>query len=133
MVKKIFIVLIVTILLIGGAYACGTSANPNNSATNTQNVTANEIHMKTHTESTETNIKVSKTVKTKISAEQAKEITKKYIGIPGAYPGNPKLVYLKASGSFKGGYAWAVPIMLNGKIVDGILIDAQTGENLGEC
>jgi len=39
---------------------------------------------------------------------------------------------VKASGSFEGGYVWNVPIIHDGKVVDGIDIDAQTGEEIGE-
>lgn len=126
------LITIVAILVIGGLYVYADTNSSNNTQNTSQNITVNETHMKTHTESTEAHKKANKTVKTNITAEQAKEIAKKYIGTPGAYPGTPTLFYQKAEGSFKGGYIWEVPIMLNGKWVDGIQIDAQTGENLGE-
>lgn len=126
----IIIAAIVVLIAIGGVYLYTTKSSPNNATV--QNITVNETHMKNHTESTETHKNTNKTVKTNITAAQAKEIAKKYIETPGNYPGTPKLFYQKASGSFKGGYIWEVPIMNNGKWVDGIQIDAQTGENLGE-
>jgi|GEM_PF-5484457 len=128
------LIVIMAVVIIGSVYVYATGIDLNSNATqNTpQIITVNETHMKKHAESTEAHTKVNKTVKTNITAEQAKEITKKYIETPGAYPGTPKLFYQKASGSFKGGYIWEVPIMLNGKWVDGIEIDAQTGENIGE-
>jgi len=95
---------------------------------NSINDTGNHTNKKI---SNQTN-KSNETVKTNITAAQAKEIAKKYIAEPGDYPGTPKLTYIEASGGFKGGYVWIVPIMNNGKVVDGIGIDAQTGENLGE-
>lgn len=130
----IIIAAIVVLIAIGGVYLYSTNTGQNNTMTQntSQNTTVNETHMKKHTESTETHKKTNETIKTNITAAQAKEIAKKYIGEPGAYPGTPTLFYQKASGSFKGGYIWEVPIMYKGKWVDGIQIDAQTGENLGE-
>lgn len=126
------LIIIIAIILLGGIYVYASS-NSNNSAQNTsQNTTINETNMKQHTESSDTHKKANQTVKTNITAEQAKQIAKQYIGTPGTYPGTPTLFYAKASGSFKGGYIWEVPIMLKGKWIDGIQIDAQTGEDLGE-
>lgn len=123
------LIVIIAIIFIGSIYVYATNINSNNNA---QNTTINETHMKEHTESTDTHKKANQTVKINITAEQAKQIAKQYIETPGAYPGTPALFYAKASGSFKGGYIWEVPIMLNVKWIDGIQIDAQTGENLGE-
>lgn len=129
----ILALIVIVVLIIGGVYVYATSTSSNNTVQNTsQNTTINETHMKKNTEPTENHTKNNETAKTNITAKQAKEIAKKYIETPGAYPGTPTLFYQKASGSFKGGYIWEVPIMLNGKWMDGIMIDAQTGENLGE-
>lgn len=125
--KSIAIIILVIIIAIGGIYLLTSKTAPNTVQNNTTiNNTGN--HTKTITNHTH----INETVKTNITAAQAKEITKQYIGEPGAYPGTPKLIYVKASGGFKGGYVWEVPIILNGKEVDAIGIDAQTGENLGE-
>jgi uncharacterized membrane protein YkoI len=60
----------------------------------------------------------------KISSEEAKNIAKKYINQSGASPGDPLL-------KTEGQKVYIVPIMVNGNHAGEILIDAQTGENLG--
>ncbi len=127
------LIAIIAIIATGGVYASASGMNSIKSAQNDlQNTTLNETHMKEHTKSAETPKKTNETIKTNITAEQAKQIAKQYIETSGAYPGTPKLLYQKAYGSFKGGYIWKVPVMLNGNLINGILIDAQTGQNLGE-
>ena len=118
-------ILIIVIMLIGStnAYAASSSLN-----TGMQSLSQTDME---HIEPTKTHIQAINII-TNITVCQAKKIAKKYIMVPGAYPGTPKLSYQKASGSFKGGYVWDVPIILNGKRVNGIMIDAQTGANLGE-
>lgn len=120
------VILILIIVLIGINNAYATSNSQNNGCTQK----LSQIDGK-YTEISEISVQTIK-ITTKITAEQAQKIAKKYIMVQGAYPGNPTLFYQKASGSFKGGYLWDVPIMKNGKRVNGIVIDAQTGANLGE-
>ena len=120
------VILILIIVLIGINNAYATSNSQNNGFTQK----LSQIDGK-YIEIYEISVQTNK-ITTKITAEQAKKIAKKYIEVQGAYPGNPTLFYQKALGSFKGGYLWDVPIMRNGKRVNGIVIDAQTGANLGE-
>ena len=119
------VILILVIMLIGITTTYAASNIQNNSCTQK----LSQIDKK-YTEIYEISAQASKT--TKVTAEQAQKIVKKYIKVHGAYPGNPILFYQKASGSFKGGYLWDVPIIKNGKRINGIVIDAQTGTNLGE-
>lgn len=62
---------------------------------------------------------------TKVSSAEAKNIAQKYIEEPGATAGEPMLK------NDDGTQVYIVPIMHNNNIVGEILIDAQTGENLG--
>jgi len=66
----------------------------------------------------------SSTANVKISSEEAKNIAKKYINQTGATPGDPML---KTDGQ----KVYIVPIIVNGNPAGEIIIDAQTGENLG--
>lgn len=59
----------------------------------------------------------------KISSEEAKNIAKTYINQSGATPGEPMF---KADDK-----KYIVPIIVNGNPKGEIIIDAQTGENLG--
>jgi uncharacterized membrane protein YkoI len=58
-----------------------------------------------------------------ISASKAKKIALEYIEEPGATAGTPELV--------KSGKVYIVPVIVDGKTVGEIEIDAVTGENLG--
>jgi uncharacterized membrane protein YkoI len=60
----------------------------------------------------------------KISSEEAKNIAKKYINKSGATPGEPML-------KTEGNKVYIVPVIINGNPASEIIIDAQTGENLG--
>lgn len=120
------VILILIIVLIGINNVYATNNSQNNGCTQK----LSQIDGK-YTKISEISVQTNK-ITTKITAEQAKKIAKKYIEVQGVYPGNPILFYQKASGSFKGGYLWDVPIMKNCKRVNGIVIDAQTGANLGE-
>lgn len=62
---------------------------------------------------------------TKVSSDDAKNIAQKFIEEPGATAGEPMLK------NDDGTQVYIVPIMHNNNIVGEILIDAQTGENLG--
>ncbi len=120
------VILTLVILLIGINNTYAASNSQNNDCTQK----LSQIYDK-YTGISEISAQTSK-ITTKITAEQAKKIAKKYIMVQGAYPGNPALFYQKASGNFKGGYVWCVPIMLKDKCVSGIMIDAKNGANLGE-
>jgi len=60
----------------------------------------------------------------KIFSEEAKNIAKKYINQSGATPGEPML-------KTEGNKVYIVPVMLNDNIPGQIIIDAETGKNLG--
>ncbi len=60
-----------------------------------------------------------------ISSEEAKKIAQRYIEEPGAVAGEP------VPGTSEGKPIYTVPVLLNGKNVGEIYIDAKTGENLG--
>lgn len=62
---------------------------------------------------------------TNVSSAEAKNIAQKFIEEPGATAGEPMLK------NDDGTQVYIVPIMHNNNIVGEILIDAQTGENLG--
>lgn len=120
------VILILIIVLIGINNVYATNNSQNNGCTQK----LSQIDGK-YTKISEISVQTNK-ITIKITAEQAKKIAKKYIEVQGAYSGNPKLFYQKASGNFKGGYVWCVPIMLKDKCVTGIMIDAKNGANLGE-
>lgn len=60
----------------------------------------------------------------KITPQEAKNIAKKYINQTGATPGDPML-------KTEGNKVYIVPIIINGNPAGEIIIDANTGENLG--
>jgi hypothetical protein len=67
----------------------------------------------------------SGSVNVKITASEAKSLAQKSILQEGATAGTPKLT------TYGGSKAYLVPVMLNGKQVGEIYIDAETGKNLG--
>lgn len=60
-----------------------------------------------------------------ITPSEAKKTAEKYIEEPGATSGTPMLI------NTDGKSTYVVPVILNGNQVGEILIDAQTGENMG--
>ena len=109
MKNRSIIVFIAILVLIVGVSGC---------TDNTQNTTNNgnqTLQQNTSDNSSNANVK--------ISSEEAKNIAKKYINQTGATPGDPML---KTDDN-----KYIVPIMVNGNPAGEIIIDAQTGENLG--
>ncbi|MBI5680806.1 MAG: PepSY domain-containing protein [Methanobacterium sp.] len=131
--NKGIIAIIAVIILAGvGLYVYSLQGSNINTGNNTtQNIT-NPNNTQT-TPQNQTNItsvnntQVNNNIKTNISSEHAKEISLQFINEPGAYPGNPTLSKLP-----DGKLVWDIPVIQNGKIVSGVVIDAQTGANLGE-
>ena len=87
----------------------------------TQNATNNENQ--TLQQNTSGNNTIG-AVNVKITAQDAKNIAQKYINQSGASAGEPML-------KTDGNNVYIVPIIINGNPAGEILIDAQTGENLG--
>ena len=124
--RLIAVIVIITIIIIAGVYLYSRStdqAQNNTTETNTSVGNETQISPQNQTNTREGN----NTTQTTISAEQARQIALQYIEVPGAYPGNPTL-----SKWPDGRLVWTVPVIQNGEIVSGIVIDAQTGQNLGQ-
>ncbi len=102
---------IAVLILIVGTSGCTDNQNSNNSTyqVSQQNNTTNNIQTPT----------------AKISPEEAKKTAEKYIEQPGATAGEPVLINTDEKATY------IVPIILKGNQVGEILINAQTGENIG--
>jgi len=112
MKNKPIIGLIAVLVVITGISGC-VNNNQTNNTTNTSNQTVQQNTTGNNTyNSTGTNV----------TAEEAKNIAKKYIEQPGATAGDPTLV------NTDGTPTYIVPVMLNGSQVGEIIIDAQTGK-----
>jgi len=103
--------LAIVIVLVGisGCIDNNQNTNSTNYQTSGQNIVVND------TQNTTANI----------SAEEARKTAAKYIEEPGATAGEPVLI------NTDGKSTYIVPVILNGNQVGEILIDAQTGENIG--
>jgi len=100
-------VLLVAVVAVSGCLDTGSNQNPQNNLSNQgQNVT-------------------NLTNATNITATQAQELANKYIEQAGATAGTPQLT------TVNGKQVYVVPIVMNGKTVGQIEIDAATGQNLG--
>ena len=100
-------VLLVAVVAVSGCLDTGSNQNPQNNLSNQgQNVT-------------------NLTNATNITATQAQELANKYIEQAGATAGTPQLT------TVNGKPVYVVPIVMNGKTVGQIEIDATTGQNLG--
>ena len=110
MIKRTMItlmVLLVAVVAVSGCLDTGSNQNPQNNLSNQgQNVT-------------------NLTNATNITATQAQELANKYIEQAGATAGTPQLT------TVNGKQVYVVPIVMNGKTVGQIEIDAATGQNLG--
>jgi uncharacterized membrane protein YkoI len=104
--KSVFSLIAILVLIVGISGCVDNNQNTNNTV---QNTTQNNTTQNT----------------TKISSAEAKNIAQKYIEEPGATAGEPMLK------DEDGNPVYIVPIMQNNNIVGEIIIDAQTGENLG--
>lgn len=117
MMKKAIIGLVVIVAILGIGFAAftnmkTTTSPTNNSSVKVQNTTTNTSD-------------VQKTTNNTITSEEAKKIATKYIDAKGATAGTPKLV------NEDNRLVYIVPVMVNGKNVGEIDIDAKTGANLG--
>jgi len=109
MKNKSVVGLMAILVLIIGVSGCIDNQNTTNQTSN-QNISINN----TQNNATAT-----------ISASEAKTKAQKYIEEPNATAGEPKLI------NTDGKSTYVVPVILNGNQVGEILIDAQTGENMG--
>ena len=112
MKNKSVIGFITILILIVGVSGC---VDDTQNATNTGNQTLQQ-YTSGNNNSSAANVK--------ISSEDAKNIAKKYINQSVATPGEPML-------KTEGNKVYIVPIIINGNPAGEIIIDAQTGENLG--
>jgi uncharacterized membrane protein YkoI len=121
MIKKIIVALLVVVAVSGLVYATlGNSVN--------KNVTKNSINNSIGPDKQEaisTNNTVNNTTQTIISSAEAQKIASKYIEVSGATAGKPSLVKQDSK------MVYIVPVVIKGKNVGEIDIDAKTGKNIG--
>jgi uncharacterized membrane protein YkoI len=125
MIKKLVgLVVIIAILAIGVvAFGSSNTKNPNSTSAIkqpsvvaiTNSSQANNINKPTMTQKSQN----------KVSPAEAQKIANRYILEPGAVAGTPKLIKQNTQ------MVYLVPVIMNGKQVGEIYIDAQTGKNLG--
>jgi len=126
MMKKLIGLVVIIAILAVGVFAFGSSntKNPNStSAIKQPNVVA--INTNNHNTKNTNNTTTTQNSQTKISPSEAQKIANKYILQPGATAGTPKLIKQNTK------MVYIVPVIMNGKQVGEIYIDAQTGQNLG--
>ncbi|WJI09981.1 PepSY domain-containing protein [Methanobacterium sp. CWC-01] len=110
MIKQTMISVMVLLLAVVGVSGCLDSGSNNNTPNNSSNLSQN-VNNVTNT--------------TNITATQAQQLANQYIEQAGATAGTPQLT------NVNGKQVYIVPIVLNGKTVGEIEIDATTGQNLG--
>ena len=121
MIKKIIVVLMVVVAVSGLVYATlGNSVNKNITNNSTNNPTG-----PVKQEAISINNTVNNTTHNTISSAEAKKIASKYIEVSGATAGKPTLVKQDSK------MVYIVPVIINGKNVGEIDIDAKTGKNIG--
>lgn len=121
MLRSVIVILAIAVIVVIGvaAYTGDNKSNPSSNQIdkNIPNNTMNNSH--------QVIIQQNNSGKTMISASEAQEIAQKYIEEPGATAGTPHLV------EFNGQMIYVVPVIMNGKTVGQIEIDAYTGKNVG--
>ena len=121
MIKKIIVALLVVVAISGLVYATlGNSENKNITKNSTNNSTS-----PVKQEAISTHNTINKTTQTTISSAEAQKIASKYIQVSGATAGKPTLVKQDSA------MVYIVPVIINGKNVGEIDIDANTGKNIG--
>jgi uncharacterized membrane protein YkoI len=121
MIKKIIVALLVVVAISGLVYATlGNSENKNITKNSTNNSTS-----PVKQEAISTHNTINKTTQTTISSAEAQKIASKYIQVSGATAGKPTLVKQDSK------MVYIVPVIINGKNVGEIDIDAKTGKNIG--
>lgn len=120
--KPIMAILAIAAVMVVGVAAYSGSGNLN---------PANHTDLKSLQSSNDTittqqnNTQQTNSGQTMISASEAQSIAQKYIKEPGATAGTPNLVEINGQNTY------AVPVIMNGKTVGEIDIDAFTGDNVG--
>ena len=125
MIKKSMIAVLAMIALVALVFAASGSLDNNNKDNKSPNDSSSNQE-KQQDSSTNIETQHNTTIKpAEISSEEAQQIAQKFIEQPGATAGTPQLTEMD------GKSVYVVPVMIDGKSVGEIDIDAQTGENLG--
>ncbi len=113
------LVLVIVVVIGAGIYAGSTQVKPISQSDTT------DITTITSNDSANVNNSSNNSRQTMISASEAKNIAKTYIEEPNATAGTPHLVEID------GQMIYVVPVIMDGKTVGQIEIDAYTGNNVG--
>ena len=113
------LVLVIVVVIGAGIYAGSTQVKPISQSDTT------DITTITSNDSANVNNSSNNSRQTMISASEAKNIAKTYIEEPNATAGTPHLVEID------GQMIYVVPVIMDGKTVGQIEIDAYTGKNVG--
>lgn len=113
------LVLVIVVVIGAGIYAGSTQVKPISQSDTT------DITTITSNDSANVNNSSNSSRQTMISASEAKNIAKTYIEEPNATAGTPHLVEID------GQMIYVVPVIMDGKTVGQIEIDAYTGNNVG--
>lgn len=113
------LVLVIVVVIGAGIYAGSTQVKPISQSDTT------DITTITSNDSANVNNSSNNSRQTMISASEAKNIAKTYIEETNATAGTPHLVEID------GQMIYVVPVIMDGKTVGQIEIDAYTGNNVG--
>ncbi|MCE5213584.1 MAG: PepSY domain-containing protein [Methanobacterium sp.] len=117
---------IVALLAIAAVVVIGVAAYSGDNNLNTYNPADVNNNISSSNNSTQKVLdQQNNSMKNMISAQEAQEIAETYIEEPGATAGTPNLVELN------GQMIYVVPVIMDGKTVGQIEIDAYTGKNVG--
>lgn len=111
--------LVIVVIIAAGIYAGSNQIKPSSQANDNIITSTNDLQ-NSHNDSS-----VNNTGQSMISASDAQNIALKYIEEPNATAGTPRLV------DEDGNKFYVVPVVMGGKTVGQIEIDAYTGANVG--
>jgi uncharacterized membrane protein YkoI len=123
MIKKSLVAIVAIIAAVGLVFAAYGGTGNNNPTNSSSNLEKQQISSSDTTNNANTATKED--TNNIISASKAKEIAQKYIEVPTATTGTPKLI---KSGET---LIYVVPVIDNGQVVGEIEINALTGANMG--
>jgi uncharacterized membrane protein YkoI len=123
MIKKSLVAIVAIIAAVGLVFAAYGGTGNNNPTNSSSNLEKQQISSSDTTNNANTATKED--TNNIISASKAKEIAQKYIEVPTATTGTPKLI---KSGET---LIYVVPVIDNGQVVGEIEINALTGANVG--